>query len=675
MKSTQLLLISLTSYLITLRHGALAQDSYLQLATEFITTYPSPYGSTAFNSIAFGAQRYAMACLYYATYAQTNTYISEDSDIMDGWYSADNWISEEGVCEWEGVQCNDNNFVIEVDLSGNNLGGTFPNEFSVIGSSLEYLDLSNNPTASFMSGMFWMGQMTQLLHLDIHNTNFDHSGIPPYFANLVNLQYFDMSETYIWYSFGWDVFSNMTSLEWLNIADNYYEGEFPTEIANLPNLKNLYIHDSYFSGSFDFLDTMTPEMIEIWADQNYWEPGPIPSALFQFSNLKGLSLTGCQLTGTIPTEFGLLDKLERVWLFNNTLSATIPTEIGDMDNLKLFQMEDNMLTGSMPASVCDNFDTEDHPLKALASDCESEVDCPCCNCCASECDCNGDGCYQDGEDEELPPSTGGGFGCFSGVNTVNVAGKGMVPIRDLKIGDDVQVGSNNKYSRVYSFGHYNKDMIGEYLKFYSTALDRPLEISKDHMIFVENRGIVPASTVTIGEKLVLATNNDEQQQQSNNAATAKVTRIDEVYSKGAFAPFTESGTISVNGVISSNYITMQDDLDALTIAGGIQLASMHWIAHSFQIPHRLACKWNFEHFCAKETYSESGISKWVYGPYLASKWFLNQHVTVLSVFSLPVILVAFLCNIINVVTTNYGFAVMVGILGFIIFSRKTSKKL
>jgi len=655
MKLVQVLL-SLSSLVFPV---ALAQ-SYQQLATEFITQSPSPYGDNAFNTIAYGAQRFAMACLYYATYAKPNIY-TDTEDQMEGWTESTDWMSDKGVCEWYGITCDSSNFTTTLDLRKNNIAGTFPNEFSIIGSRLKHLDIARNPTGSFGSGIFWLGQMTQLTHLDISTTNFDFVGIPPYIGNLVNLKRLDISYTYFWGRIDPDIFSDLNQLEWLDIGYNYFDQEFPTEIlANLPSLKRLYIYETGFYGSLDFVDQLPSGMVDFWADSNAWQPGTIPSSIFQLTDLKGLSLSSSGLTGTIPTEFGNLDNMERVWLFNNSFVDTIPREIADMENLKLFQVEDNMLTGSMPAEVCDNFNSE-HSLKALASDCESEVDCECCNCCAAECDCDGEGCYQDGVE---PPSDGGGGGgfvvCFSGLNTVNVADRGVIQMRDLKIGDKVQVGRDG-YSRVYSFGHYDKDVVVEFLKLHSTGLEQPLEISKDHMVFVENRGAVPASTVDVGEKLLLV----------NDGYNAKVTKIEKVYRKGAFAPFTESGKISVNGVISSNYITMQDDLDALTVAG-VEFVSMQWIAHSFQAPHRLVCKWNAQ-FCAAETYSKSGISNWVYGPYLTSKWFLEQHVVILILFALPVIVVAAICSMVESVALNMGLVVMVGLLGFT-FTRRMGKR-
>jgi hypothetical protein len=48
--------------------------------------------------------------------------------------------------------------------------------------------------------------------------------------------------------------------------------------------------------------------------------------------------------------------------------------------------------------------------------------------------------------------------CFSGKNTVEVLGKGLVTMESINIGDSVRVGPGNEFARVYSFGHYDKNM-------------------------------------------------------------------------------------------------------------------------------------------------------------------------------------------------------------------------
>ena len=195
----------------------------------------------------------------------------------------------------------------------------------------------------------------------------------------------------------------------------------------------------------------------------------------------------------------------------------------------------------------------------------------------------------------------------------------------LKIGDMVQVG-NNEYSRLYSFGHLERNNQAEYLQIYATGLEDPLEISPDHMVFVDKVGAVPASAVQVGLNLVAA----------SSGGFATVTKIDVVRRSGAFAPFTESGTVIVSGVLASSYVSMSGS-DAFEV-GGLKFVSMHWLAHAFQAPHRMVCKWNMS-FCDNEGYSDEGVSYWVYRQHLAARWFLSQDSCLIAVFCVPVFMI------------------------------------
>ena len=59
---------------------------------------------------------------------------------------------------------------------------------------------------------------------------------------------------------------------------------------------------------------------------------------------------------------------------------------------------------------------------------------------------------------------------------------------ELEVGDHV-LAANNMYSRVYTFGHRVKSTRAEYLQ----ILPFGLELSADHMIFVLDKGAIPAS--------------------------------------------------------------------------------------------------------------------------------------------------------------------------------------
>ncbi|BFG28633.1 hypothetical protein CerSpe_149080 [Prunus speciosa] len=59
------------------------------------------------------------------------------------------------------------------------------------------------------------------------------------------------------------------------------------------------------------------------------------------------------LTGTIPPDFGNLEHLTKMYLFNNQLSGSIPSEIGNLKSLVKLGIHKNNLSGSIPTSLGD----------------------------------------------------------------------------------------------------------------------------------------------------------------------------------------------------------------------------------------------------------------------------------------------------------------------------------
>jgi len=248
----------------------------------------------------------------------------------------------------------------------------------------------------------------------------------------------------------------------------------------------------------------------------------------------------------------------------------------------------------------------------------------------------GDGGGGNADNYNDDDSVGGGGSlaiCFSSENKILVANKGYIYMKHLQIGDMVQVGEG-EFSRIYSFGHYSHHSKAEYLQLHLDNRNIPLEISKNHMVFVETRGPIPAFGVSVGDYLVTMSGQQK--------TTGKVTAIKKVNRIGAFAPFTETGTIVVSNVLASSYVSLHDEEKSGSfVVGGIKVVPMQWLAHTFQIPHRLFCRMkSVDLYCSGEKYTEEGISYWVYGPLVISGWLLRQHVTILTILSFPVILSA-----------------------------------
>ena len=211
--------------------------------------------------------------------------------------------------------------------------------------------------------------------------------------------------------------------------------------------------------------------------------------------------------------------------------------------------------------------------------------------------------------------------CFPGDAVCQIEGGGEILMKDIKLGDKVLV-QGGKYEAVYSFGHRDEGTPTQYLNIGTAA--GALVISNDHMVFTEGGRSVPASQVKVGDKLQLAEDGD----------LATVTDIHVVNKQGAYAPFTASGTVIVNGVKASSFIAFQDS-ECLLVAGVNTGLTFQFLAHTFERPHRFWCQYMSK--CSEERYSDEGISLWVDIPHKAGVWFVNQNGAVMSVVVVPVL--------------------------------------
>jgi hypothetical protein len=82
--------------------------------------------------------------------------------------------------------------------------------------------------------------------------------------------------------------------------------------------------------------------------------GTIPTEIGLMSFLQTLYLYSNSLSGTIPTEIGLMSSLQSVYLYTSSLTGTIPTETGLMSSLQSLDLRSNSLTGPVPSSLCNH---------------------------------------------------------------------------------------------------------------------------------------------------------------------------------------------------------------------------------------------------------------------------------------------------------------------------------
>ena len=209
--------------------------------------------------------------------------------------------------------------------------------------------------------------------------------------------------------------------------------------------------------------------------------------------------------------------------------------------------------------------------------------------------------------------------CFSSNNSVEVRGKGTIPVSEVRIGDYVRSSIDGRFDRVYTFGHRSDHAVATFHRISlmledgakNKAKDTPtlMELTGDHLVSRADGSFVAAGKVEIGDLLL-----DE------NGNELVVHQIELVQSRGLYAPFTESGTIVVNGCVASVYANIQhhpglDTGKDLVVVGGIGTVPTHTMAYLTQAPHRIFCHLWLD-ICKEEQYTEDGMSVW-------SAWQLN----------------------------------------------------
>eukprot|EP01113_Clastostelium_recurvatum_P024342 TRINITY_DN2907_c0_g1_i2.p1 TRINITY_DN2907_c0_g1~~TRINITY_DN2907_c0_g1_i2.p1 ORF type:complete len:770 (-),score=127.09 TRINITY_DN2907_c0_g1_i2:11-2167(-) len=170
-----------------------------------------------------------------------------------GWFNRTRWGSGVpfGPCDgWYGIECNGDDEVVKIDLGGNNLRGTLPNDFSQFQDTLHTLNLDNNHIEGDLAA--YIGDYDNLEYLFLNNNNFSGS-IP-------------------------EDWKDMTKhLVGISLAVNNLDGTF-LQFDQSDTIREFYLNDNRISGT-------------------------IPPTLAQSENLKKFIVSNNQLTGTIPQSF------------------------------------------------------------------------------------------------------------------------------------------------------------------------------------------------------------------------------------------------------------------------------------------------------------------------------------------------------------------------------------
>ncbi|KAG9455916.1 hypothetical protein H6P81_000424 [Aristolochia fimbriata] len=240
-------------------------------------------------------------------------------------------------------------------LWSNRLVGPIPRSLSN-SSKLEWLDLESNALSGELpADVFDKMPLLQFLYLSYNNlvSHDGNTNLTPFFSSLVNcsgFQELELAGNNVSGELPSAVGDLSPSLLQLHLEENLIHGFIPPSISNLANLTLLNLSFNLFNGSIPSEIGLMNKLERVYLSSNLLS-GHIPAAFGDIPHLGLLDLSRNKLSGTIPDALSGLTQLRRVWLNNNQLSGTIPPSLGHCVNLEILDLSHNRLSGRIPGEV------------------------------------------------------------------------------------------------------------------------------------------------------------------------------------------------------------------------------------------------------------------------------------------------------------------------------------
>ncbi|CAB9521828.1 Leucine Rich Repeat [Seminavis robusta] len=254
------------------------------------------------------------------------------------------------------------------------LTGTLPTEIGLL-TQLQAFGVNNNLLEGEIPSEIW--QLTKLQTLSLNDNLNLHGSIPSAIGALSNLRWLVAEECDLTGTIPTEV-GLLSSLEWFALGDNRLTGTLPGELSLLPNLVLLSVHKDSLEGTIpselglltsctllslsanSFTGQIPKELFQLTSLRlmdfggNLFSPGTLPTEVGRLQLIEKLSFNNVQRIGPIPSELGLLTLLGWLHMRANSFSGTIPEELMALQwSLHTMSVEDNpMLSGTVPNGLC-----------------------------------------------------------------------------------------------------------------------------------------------------------------------------------------------------------------------------------------------------------------------------------------------------------------------------------
>lgn len=247
--------------------------------------------------------------------------------------------------------------------------------------------------------------------------------------------------------------------------------------------------------------------------------------------------------------------------------------------------------------------------------------------------------------------------CFSEMDTVSVQGMGAVKMSKLQLGDKVL--TTRGYQTIYAFAHNDTTTRAQFLQIHTVGGSKPVEVTENHLIFVVDK-VHPIRAVSVRKGDVL----------KGAQGALIVSKVERVERQGLYAPLTATGTIIVDGVVSSCYIALDHhSTDYLKLTTGVSVPlSHHFIAHTWLSPFRVVCAGLYVDLCNSFD-DDTGFARVAQAGF-SVKESLDRQGFVVQIFLLLVFLLLFaLMRAVEYVLGQDNravFSLLIGVLAFLI---------
>nr|GMC47315.1 probable LRR receptor-like serine/threonine-protein kinase At1g56140 isoform X1 [Ipomoea batatas] len=142
---------------------------------------------------------------------------------------------------------------------------------------------------------------------------------------------------------------NLTSINDLNLGQNYLNGTLSRSIGNLRRLQYLTVGKNALSGVLPKELGMLTDLRSFSISTNNFS-GSLPSELGNLKKLTQLYIDSSGVSGPIPPSFANLLNLETVWASDIELTGRIPDFIGNWAKLNTLRLQGNSFQGPIPST-------------------------------------------------------------------------------------------------------------------------------------------------------------------------------------------------------------------------------------------------------------------------------------------------------------------------------------